>query len=168
MGEWKFDLALGKLRTIGPLEFSRTKSGSSDNLDGTGTAAMTACHLIVELRDSTRELNITVLAVHVVGSRPRVITKPNAVVLHAARVLFDDFNAVKNLACGLLHFTELTHEVPKLGLGRDWVRSEDDHTVRLRVWVFVGASLAADHLILTHLSRRSHVVCEKTKEIQTL
>ena len=156
VGKGEPDTTLGKLSTVGPVELTGSKSGSTDDLDGTRTTTVTSSHLIVQLGDSTDELHITVLAVHVVGSRSGVVTEPDSVVFDAAAVLLDDLDAVKDLTGGLLHLTELTHEVPELGLGGDVVRGEDNHAVCLGVGVFGGACLTADNLILAHLSSSSH------------
>jgi len=158
VGEGESDLARRKLGTIGPFELSSSKSCSSDDLDGTGTATMTPSHFVVQLRNGTSKFQIAVLAVHVVGSRPRVIPEPDSIVLNSARVFLNNFHAVEDLASCLLHLTELTHEIPKLRLGCDGVGGEDDHAVRLRVGVFVGASLSADYLVLPHFSCCSHSV----------
>ncbi len=144
------NVPLCELSTVGPLKFTSTKGSSADDLDGTRTAAVTSGHLVVKLRYSTSELQVTVLAVHVVGTRTRIVTEPDSVVLDSTGVLLDKLDAVKNLTGGLLHLTELTQEVPELGLGSDRVRGEDNHTVCLGVWVLLCGSLTADHLVLTH------------------
>ena len=150
MGKGEPDILLCELSTVGPLEFTSTDGSGTDDLDGTRTTTVTSSHLVIKLSNSSRELQVTVLAVHVVGSRTRVVTEPDSVVLDGTGVLLDKLDAVKDLTSGLLHLTELTHEVPELGLGSDRVGGEDNHTVCLGVWVLLGGSLTADHLVLTH------------------
>ncbi len=156
MGKWEPDVLLCELGSVGPLEVTSTDGSSTDDLDGTRTTTVTSSHLVVKLRNSSRELQVTVLAVHVVCSGTRVVAKPDSVVLDGAGVLLDKLDAVKDLSGGLLHLTELTHEVPELGFGSNRVGSEDDHTVSFRVRVFVSASLTADNLVLAHFSSSSH------------
>ena len=58
---------------------------------------------------------------------------------------------IKDLSGGLLHLSDLMHEVPKTGLGVDLIGSKDLHAVSRRVGVSVGGSLAANDLVETHL-----------------
>lgn len=152
----ELNLLLCELSTIGPLELTSTEGSGTDDLDRTRTTTVTSSHLIVKLRNSTGELQVTVLAVHVVGSGTRVITEPDSVVLDSTGVLLNELDAVKNLTGGLLHLTELTHEVPELGLGGNRVGGKDDHAVSLGVGVLLRGSLTADHLVLAHFSSSSH------------
>ena len=117
---------------------------------------MTSGHLIVQLGHGTGEFQITVFAVHIVRAGSGVVAEPNSIVFDDARVLLDEFDAVENFTSRLLHLTELTHKVPKLGFGRDGVGCEDDHAVGFGVGVVFGGSLSADHLILAHLTGGSH------------
>lgn len=156
VGKGELNSLLCELSTVGPLKLTSTKGSSTDDLDGTRTTTVTSSHLVVKLRHSSGELQVTVLAVHVVGSGTRVVTEPDSVVLDSTGVLLDKLDAVKNLTSGLLHLTELTHEVPELGLGSDRVGSEDNHAVSLGVGVLVSASLTADNLVLAHFSCSSH------------
>ena len=156
MGKGEPDLGLCELSTVGPLKLTSTNGSGTDDLDGTRTTTVTSSHLVVKLRHGSGELQVTVLAVHVVGSGTRVVTEPDSVVLDSTGVLLDKLDAVKNLTSGLLHLTELTHEVPELGLGSDRVGGEDNHTVSLGVGVLVSSSLTADNLVLAHLSSSSH------------
>ena len=150
------DLPLGELHAVGPLELARAEGGRADDLDGAGAAAVAPGHLVVELGHGPDELQVAVLAVHVVRARPGIVAEPDAVVLHDAAVLLDDFDAVEDLAGRLLHLAELAHEVPELGLGGDGVGGEDDHAVGLGVGILLGRGLAADDLILAHQSGCGH------------
>ena len=156
MREREPDVLLGKLSSIGPPKFTGTDRSSADDLDRPRTTTVTSSHLVIKLRHGSSELQVTVLAVHVVGSGARVVTEPDSVVLDGAGVLLDKLDAVKNLTSGLLHLTELTHEVPELGLGSHRVGGEDNHTVGLGVGVLLSGSLTADHLVLAHDSSSSH------------
>ena len=159
MGEGELDVALGELHAVGASEVLGAENGGPDDLDGSGTAAVTAGHLVVQLGDGTGEGEVTELAVHVVGAGAGVVTEPDAVVLDDAGVLLGDLGAVEDLTGGLLHLAELVEVVPKLGLGDDRVGGEEDHPVSLGVRVIVGGHVPADDLVLTHLSRDGHICC---------
>ena len=157
MGEGELDVALGELHAVGAAEVLGAEGGGADDLDRSGTATVTAGHLVVQLGDGTGEGEVTELAVHVVGAGAGVVTEPDAVVLDDARVLLGDLGAVEDLTGGLLHLAELVEVVPELGLGDDRVGGEDDHPVSLGVGVIVGGHVPADDLVLTHLSRDGHI-----------
>ncbi len=89
---------------------------------------------------------ISVLSVHIVGARARVVLDPDAVVLDVASVLLSDLVHVQNLTSGLLHLSHLVHEIPEAGLGNHGVGSEDLHAVGGGVGVGLGGSLAANDL----------------------
>ncbi len=89
---------------------------------------------------------VSVLSVHIVGARARVVLDPDAVVLHVASVLLSDLVDVEDLTSGLLHLSHLVHEIPEARLGDDRVGSEDLHAVGRGVGVGLGGSLAADDL----------------------
>ena len=156
MGKGELDARGGELLSIGAVELARLEGRSADDLDGTGTASVAPGHLVVKLGHGTSELEVAVLAVHVVRARAGIVAKPDSEVLHGAGVLLHDLDAVKDLASGLLHLAELAHEVPELGLGGDGVRGEDDHAERLGVGVLFSGGLAANHLVLSHESSGSH------------
>ena len=73
---------------------------------------MTGSHVSVALCDSRTDSKVTVLPVHVVGSRPRVIPQPNAEVLDVGRPLLTDLLNRDNFAVGFLDLLKVGHEVP--------------------------------------------------------
>lgn len=156
MGQGELNLSLSKLHSVRPLEVFGGHGGGTDDLNGARAGAVTAGHLVVELGDGAGELEVAVLAVHVVGAGAGVVAEPDAVVLDGAGVLLGELYAVEDLAGGLLHFAELAHEVPEFGLGHRGVGGEDDHAVGFGVGVLVGAGLAAHYLVLAHFSGDSH------------
>ena len=56
--------------------------GGLDDLDRSVASAVGSSHLLVTLLHSTEESRVTVLLVHVVSARARVVAEPDAVVLH--------------------------------------------------------------------------------------
>lgn len=70
-------------------------------------------------------------------ARSRVVSQPDAVVLHALELVrLGDQLDRDDLALRLLHLLELLQEVPELRLGHHLVRAEQTHAVELRVRVF--------------------------------
>ncbi len=68
---------------------------------------MTTSHFIIELRNSTRQFDISKLTVHVVSSRSTGITQPNSIILDNARVLFDNLDNIQNFTSRLFHLVKL-------------------------------------------------------------
>lgn len=75
---------------------------------------MTGSKLIVHLFNSFGETDSTVLLVHVVGSRPGVVSDPDTVVLDDARVLLEHFGDGNELSVGAFYTAKLAHKVPEL------------------------------------------------------
>ena len=84
-----------------------------DDLDGVCASTVTSSHIAIALRDGGRNGHVTVLPVHVVGARARVVTQPDAEVLDLQRLLLFDLLYADDLSGSLLKLTELTQEVPK-------------------------------------------------------
>lgn len=60
------------------------------DLDGVSAGPVTCTHVPVALSNCPRHCEVTVLTVHIVGTRAGVITQPNADVFHNARLTFHD------------------------------------------------------------------------------
>jgi hypothetical protein len=88
---------------------------------------------LTQLEDSTLRSHVTVFLVHVVGSRSRVVTKPDSKVLNLEwRLLVKLGNEEDFTACPL-HLDLVSHEIPEARLGNTLVGSIDGHLVNL--WV---------------------------------
>lgn len=112
---------------------------------------MASTHVTVALRNRGSDGQVTVLAVHVVGSGTGIVAQPDAKVLDLQRGLLGDLLEGHDLAGGLLELVQLAQEVPETGLGHDSVRSEDPHFVHRRAGLLLGRQLAANHLVLLQL-----------------
>ena len=71
------------------LQLTVLHHGRLDDLDRTVTSTVRSSHLLVALLHGAQQGHITVLLVHVVGSRARVVTQPNTEVLHLRSGLVD-------------------------------------------------------------------------------
>lgn len=120
-------------------------------LDRVGTGTVTGGHVTVALRDGTANGQVTVLAVHVVRTGARIVTQPDAEVLHLQRRLLQDALHRDDLAGCLLELAQLTQEVPEARLGHDVVRGEDVHLEERRVLLLLRGQLAPDHLVFFQL-----------------
>lgn len=78
-----------------------------------GTSAMAGSHVAVALGDGTADGQVAVLTVHVVSSRTRVITQPDAEVLDLQWSLLILALDGDNLTGGLLEFAQLAQEIPE-------------------------------------------------------
>lgn len=122
-----------------------------DDLNGVGAGTVTRGHVAVALGDSTANGQITVLAVHVVGTGARIVAQPDAEVLHVQWSLLQDALDRDDLTGGLLELTQLPQEVPETGLGHDLVRCEDVHLEQRRVRILLRGQLAPDDLVFLQL-----------------
>lgn len=122
-----------------------------DDLNGVGTGTVARGHIAVALGDSTANGQITVLAVHVVGTGTGIVAQPDAEVLHAQRSLLQDALDRDDLTGGLLELTQLPQEVPETRLGHDLVRCEDVHLEQRRVRILLRGQLTPDDLVFLQL-----------------
>jgi hypothetical protein len=60
-----------------------------NDLDRTITGTVSTSHLLIALLDSTKKSSITVLLVHIVGTRTRVVSEPDTIVLDFGVLLMD-------------------------------------------------------------------------------
>lgn len=90
--------------------------------------------LLTALRDGSLRGHVSVLAVHVVDAGSRVVSEPDAVVLHTLELVWlGDQLDRHDLALRLLHLLQLLEEVPELRLGHHLIGAEQSHAVELRV-----------------------------------
>ena len=160
LGGWAHDAVSKRESDLGVVELSGrhtlavlgSNCGSANDLDGSIASTVTTSHVVVHGVNGSVEAGITVLTVHIMSSTARVVLDPDTVVLDSASVLLSDLVDIKNLTSSLLHLTHLMHEIPKAGLGHHFIGSEEFHSVNIGSLFVLGGSLAADHLIKTHLS----------------
>ena len=86
---------------------------NANNLNAVGTGSVTGSHIPVAGSHGGRNCQVTVFTVHVVGTRPRIVSEPDSKVLDFKWFLFSDFFNADNLASGFLEFPQLTQEIPK-------------------------------------------------------
>jgi len=146
----ELDLAVVVLQGVGTHTLRSLGSRSRDNLDARRTDTVLGSHLGVELVDGTTEGDFTELLDHVVGTRARIITKPDLEVLDVVGVLLEDLMSLKDLTVGLLDTLKHLHEVPVTGAGSNHVLGEDLHAVHLRGGVSLGRLVTPNDFILMH------------------
>lgn len=117
-------------------------------VDGAEAGTVAGSHVLVQGVDSGGSRQLTVLLVHVVGTRAGVVADPDTEVLDLQGVLLVDLVERDNLAVGLLDLLELGQEVPEAGLGNDVVGGEDTHAVELRGGDGLGGEEAPNDLVL--------------------
>lgn len=112
---------------------------------------MSRSHIPVALGDGSRNAQISVLPVHVVGSRTGIVPQPNTEVLDLERRLFRDLFHGNDLAGGLLELLQLAQEVPETGFCYDLIRSENPHFVERSCRLLLSRKLASDDFELLQL-----------------
>mmetsp|Transcript_20580 Transcript_20580/g.56816 ORF Transcript_20580/g.56816 Transcript_20580/m.56816 type:complete len:202 (-) Transcript_20580:284-889(-) len=80
--QWEFDTVSHKLHSIGTFQVLVCDNCCSDDTNRARSCAVSAGHFVVQLAHSSSELDIPEFTVHIVGSRSRVVTQPNSVVLN--------------------------------------------------------------------------------------
>ena len=115
----------------------------SDDLDGVSPSPVPGPHVPVALGDGSTDGQVTILAVHVVGTGPAednyktlrsitqnspgVVSQPDAKVLDLERLPLLNLFHGDDLSSGLLKFPQLSQEIPEARLGHDGIRSKDSH-----------------------------------------
>lgn len=133
-----------------------------DDLDRTIASTVRSSHLLVALLHSAQQSRVTVLLVHVVSARTRVVAQPDTEVLHLRSSLVDLQTSPhtqplahlvhsKDLTRSLLHLLQSVHEVPVAGLGSHRVRSEQSHSVDLRLGIGLRRKSATNNVIVVNL-----------------
>lgn len=131
---------------------------------------MTSSHILVHALDSVCTGQLTILLVHVVRSRARIVAEPDTKVLHLQGLLLVDLIPIisirsrmnidgthdvdtDNLTRGLLYLLQLAKKVPETALGDDLIGRKDAHAVDLGCWVVGGRQMAPDdlELLVAHL-----------------
>merc|ERR1719242_2917436 len=136
-GQRELDLAVVHLLDERTSGLVGVHSLHSDDLDGVGPGPVPGPHVPVALGDGPADGEVSVLAVHVVGSRPGVVSQPDPEVLD---LLHGD-----DLSSGLLKFPQLSQEVPEARLGHNGIRGEDSHPVERSLRLILSWLLTTNH-----------------------
>ena len=137
-------------------------NGSLDDLDRTITSTVCTSHFLIALLHSAKKSVVTILLVHVVSARTRVITQPDTVVLdfsvgfvnlHQSAKLLQTTYLVdrKNFTCTVLHLLKSVHEVPITGLGSHRVGGEKTHSVNFGLRVRFSRKSTTNDVIIVNL-----------------
>jgi len=155
VGEGETEFGLDELFDVRPAEVGNLLDLlDTEDVDGPEAGTMPGSHILVQGVYSSGAGEFANLLVHVVRSRTRVITNPDAKVFNFQRLGLGDNVNGNDLAAGLLCLVELAKEIPETGLGHDLVRREDAHAEKLGRWVLSSRELAPNDLIL--LESRGH------------
>lgn len=148
MRKGEFEVLGNELLNVRALDISGLfKLNYLEDVNRPETRTVSGGHILVKSNNGVGTGHFTILLVHVVGSRARVVTDPDTEVLDLERTLLMDLIEADDLSVGLLHFTELHQEVPETGLGDNGVRSEYSHAVELGCWIRVSGQVAANDLV---------------------
>ena len=109
---WQRELDLGVMhlldkRSAGLASFDGL---NANNLNTVGTGSVTGSHIPVAGSHSSRNGQVTVFTVHVVGTRPRIVSEPDSKVLDFKWFLFSDFFNADDLASDQVVFDLILQE----------------------------------------------------------
>lgn len=118
---------------------------------------MSGSHILVQCLDSISAAQFSVLLVHVVCTRARVVADPDTEVLDLERALLMDDIERHNLAGRFLDLSQFLEEIPESGLGDHGVGCENTHAVEFGGWVVVSWQMAANDLVFLETTwKRNH------------
>jgi len=155
---WKRELDLGIVHLLDQwtTTFSGFDSLASDDLDAVGSGSMSGSHVSVTLCDGSTDSEVSVLPVHVMGSRSGVVSQPDSKVLDLQGLPLLDFLHGDDLSGGLLELPELTQKVPESTLGDNGIWSEDPHSVKRSLWLIFSWCFTTNHFEFSQSSLCSH------------
>lgn len=149
VGERELQVLGNQLLDVGALDVGGLLDlNNTEDVDGPETGTVAGSHVRVQGLDGIGSGQLSVLLVHVVSARARVVSQPDTEVLDLLGVLLVDRLDADDLTGGLLDLLETTQEVPVTGLGDRLVRGEDGHPVHGRGRVGLGGQVAANDLVL--------------------
>jgi hypothetical protein len=85
-----------KLQSRDSLAILGSHSSSADDLDGSKARAMTTSHVVVKVVNGGVEIDVSVLTIHIVRARARVILDPYTEVLHICGLLLSNLFLMPN------------------------------------------------------------------------
>ena len=97
--------------------------------DSLQSSLVSASHVTHHLPHCTIERGFAVLAVHIMSAGARVVAHEDAVGLHVISVFLEYLAHADDFAVGSLEVVHTLCEVPKAGLGVDFVLGKDAHAV---------------------------------------
>jgi len=128
--KWELDLGVVELFGGGTTAVFSRNLLHLDDLDGSGSGSVPGTHVAVALRNSSSSSQVTVLTVHVVGTRAGIVSYPDAKVLDSGWLLLVHLLAGNNFTHSLLDLLQTIQVVPKAGLGNHTIGSKDAHPVK--------------------------------------
>lgn len=111
------------------------------------SSPMSRRHVLVQGVHGVGPAHLSVLLVHVVGARSRIVADPDAKVLDLQRALLVDDIEGHDLAGGLLHFLEFGEEIEISTFGNDIVRGENSEPVEFGRGIRLSRKTAPNDLI---------------------
>lgn len=120
------------------------------------SSSVSSSQILVHGLNGTNSGNISVLLVHVVDTRSRLVSDPNTEGLDLGWGSLRDEVDGNNLTGSLLGLVQLLQEVPVTRLGNNSVRSENSHSEQLWLWHGLGRETTTNDLILV---QSRHLEC---------
>jgi len=128
-GKRESDVFVEHLLNGRTLDIFTLNSGNLKDLDRSRSGTMASSHIAVALSDGSSSLGVSVLTVHVVRSRSRVVSYPDTKVLHNSGGFLSNLFHRDDLSGSLVDLLVVGNEIPESRFGSDWVGSKKSHTV---------------------------------------
>lgn len=94
VGKGELKILVVELLDVHSLAVLVGNGGSTDDLDRACAGTVATSHVVVQGVNSTVQSNISVLTVHIVGTRSRVVLDPHTVVLDVRGLLLGNLHIV--------------------------------------------------------------------------
>ena len=107
------NLTTVELNGVGALAVAISDGSGSDDLEVASSSAVSSGHFSVHLSNSSVEGGITVLLVHVVDTRARVITNPYSKVFNLVGLSLVNLLKREDFTSGRLGLAQRSHVVPE-------------------------------------------------------
>jgi len=117
---------------------------------------MASTHISVALSDGAVGLRVSVFTVHVVSSRSRIVSNPDAEVLDETGSLFGDLLHGNDFSGGLVDLLVVRNKVPESRFGSNWVRREKSDSVDRWMRLSVRRQLSASNDELAEIALCLH------------
>jgi len=119
-----------------------------EDVDRAEASTVPGSHILIEALDSVGTRKLSEFLVHVMCTRPGVVTDPDAEVLDLQGLLFVNAIDTNDLAVCFFDLLQLSQEVPEAGFSDDLVQCKNAHTVNLGVRLRLCGQVTTNDLVL--------------------
>ena len=152
--DWELDMVLGVLLDVLVDNLVSWDLGDLDDRDLLLLNVVGTGHLLVHSEDSTLGGSVSEFLVDVVSSSDRAEGKPNTIVLDTGWFWFDDLLDSEDFAVSTLKASDAAGNTPELGLGANFIGSENLNTDSWWVWNGLSWDWTGNDLVVLQHNKR--------------